>query len=171
MAEIYGHTFTSAFGPDPTGPVGATWAKGLSGLTGQDLARGLSACLRSGDTFPPTLPRFRMLCIGIPAVERVAHEIRSGERSAFTQMVLQRMDLHRYKAVDAKQAEQLLRSAYSLAVDARMAGEPLPEQVELLGHEPQEKTFTPASPETIAREMAKIEQILADAAKPQEPDQ
>lgn len=60
MAGIYGHRWTSSYGEsDEDG----TWAVGLSGLTGRDLARGLNDCMKREGEWPPTLPQFRRMCM------------------------------------------------------------------------------------------------------------
>ena len=58
MTRIYGHRWTSSFGETDDG----TWAKGLRGLSGEQIALGLSRCVVSGEAWPPTLPEFRALC-------------------------------------------------------------------------------------------------------------
>jgi hypothetical protein len=70
MAEVYGHRWTSQFGPAPArglSPVMATWARGLAGLAPADLARGLDRVTREGPDWPPPLPGFRELCAARPA--------------------------------------------------------------------------------------------------------
>ncbi len=70
MAKIYGHRWTASFGDSDDG----TWAKGLRGLTGEQIALGLSRCVERGEAWPPTLPEFRALCtpsladLGLPSV-------------------------------------------------------------------------------------------------------
>src|SRR5690606_24389157 len=70
MAEIYGHRFTSPFG-DSESHAARTWAKGLAGVTPQQLANGLEACIVSADPWPPTLPEFRARCLAIPSFAAV----------------------------------------------------------------------------------------------------
>lgn len=64
MSEIYGHRWVSSYGATPSD----TWARGLAGMTGEQLGRGLAACLKSGDEWPPTLPGFCKLCLTIPGI-------------------------------------------------------------------------------------------------------
>lgn len=64
MSEIYGHRWVSSYGAAPSD----TWARGLAGMTGEQLGRGLAACLKSGDEWPPTLPGFCKLCLTIPGI-------------------------------------------------------------------------------------------------------
>lgn len=59
MTEIYGHKWTSSFG-DSDGE--GTWAKGLADMSGEELKTGFVACVTSGDEWPPSLPKFRVMC-------------------------------------------------------------------------------------------------------------
>ena len=56
---MYGNKWVSAYGESDSG----TWAKGLAGITGQQLGQWVKACLYREDTWPPTLPEFRAMCI------------------------------------------------------------------------------------------------------------
>lgn len=60
MARMYGHKWVSAYGERDDG----TWASGLAELTLQQLATGVRGCLKRTDPWPPTLPEFRVLCVG-----------------------------------------------------------------------------------------------------------
>lgn len=40
------------------------WQKGLKGLSGKQIADGLSGCIESGKEWPPSLPEFRAMCLG-----------------------------------------------------------------------------------------------------------
>lgn len=66
---MYGHKFTSAFGESAVvdgelTDVASTWASGLRGVTGEQIAKGLHACCQRDDPWPPTLPEFRNACRG-----------------------------------------------------------------------------------------------------------
>lgn len=69
MAEIYGHRWTSNFGDSHNARV--TWQKGLADRTPGQIAEGLRACLDRPDSWPPTLPEFRALCL--PVTPEPAH--------------------------------------------------------------------------------------------------
>jgi hypothetical protein len=69
MSHLYGHKFTSAFGETAIAngdltEVAKTWASGLRGVTGEQIAKGLHAICARSDAWPPTLPEFRAACIG-----------------------------------------------------------------------------------------------------------
>lgn len=124
MAEVYGHRWTSSFGEDAGSGAGATWARGLGGLTRRHLAAGMSACIASADPWPPTLPEFRARCLGIPPVASVRLDV---ERvNPFSQLVWQHLDGYRYRQAPADQADRMLREAYELAREHVMRGGTLP---------------------------------------------
>lgn len=62
MTEIYGHRWLSSYGLTPND----SWRRGLAGITGQQIANGLSRMLEQGSDWPPTLPQFRALCVKDP---------------------------------------------------------------------------------------------------------
>ena len=69
MTHLYGHRFSAVFGERATRPDGSltdvaqTWAGGLRGITGAQLAAGLRTCIGSGTEWPPSLPAFRAMCL------------------------------------------------------------------------------------------------------------
>ncbi|HEY4529358.1 MAG TPA: hypothetical protein VIG97_03365 [Luteimonas sp.] len=125
MAEIYGHRWTAAYGDNPDQGAGATWAKGLAGLTAGQLAEGLKASIASADPWPPTLPDFRARCIGIPPLAAV--RLDPSMSSPFARLVWQHLDGYRYRQAPADLADRMLRDAYELAREHVMRGGALPE--------------------------------------------
>ncbi len=73
MTEVFGYRWASAYG---TSDQSGTWAKGLAGLTGDDLARGVRKVIELGMDWPPSMPEFRKLCLpseadlGLPEFEQ-----------------------------------------------------------------------------------------------------
>lgn len=67
MTKTYGHKFVSNYGLADDG----TWARGLAGITAEQLATGMARCIeqsaercRKGhEDWPPTLPEFRAMCL------------------------------------------------------------------------------------------------------------
>lgn len=129
MTECYGHRWTSAYGEDAGAGAGLTWAKGLAKLTPEQLARGITAAIASADPWPPTLPAFRSLCLGIPSLAAVKHELRHGKgiRSPFVRLVWDRIDGYLIARADADRADRMLAEAYQLAAEYVMLGGPMPE--------------------------------------------
>lgn len=75
MSEMFGHTWLRDQGDEPND----TWIRGLRDITAQQFGRGLTACRDSGSDFPPSLPKFRAMCLGetfdgTTAQERAAHK-------------------------------------------------------------------------------------------------
>jgi len=64
MTEIYGHRWTSSY----TREALDTWAKGLAGLSIEQIKRGVDACIAGALAWPPTLPEFRALCSTVPGL-------------------------------------------------------------------------------------------------------
>ncbi len=82
MTRIYGHRWTSSFGETDDG----TWAKGLRGLSGDQIALGLSRWVVGGEAWPPTFPEFRAPCIlaaedlGLPSRDAAYREAAMADR-------------------------------------------------------------------------------------------
>lgn len=159
MAAIYGHRWVSSYGADPAGVGGDTWAAGLAGLTGPQLADGLRAAVASSDPWPPTLPEFRAMCLGIPSLVSVRAEVNGkGDRTPFAMLVWQRLDSYQYRQVSAKDAERMLAGAYEDAREFVMRGGALPEVVGAVAHE--EKEVTPLTPEETKAKLARLQELL-----------
>lgn len=60
MAKIYGHKWVSSYGEADDG----SWGKGLAGITPEQIGVGLDQILKDGESWPPSLPEFRMMCEG-----------------------------------------------------------------------------------------------------------
>ena len=163
MAEIYGHRWVSSYGDDPSGSTGQTWAKGLAGLTGQQLAAGIAACIASAMDWPPTLPEFRRMCLGIPSLAAVRMQLQAGSPSPFARLVWQHIDSYRYRHAPADKADRMLAEAYAAASEHVMRGGELPaEPAAVL--EQQERRPQPASRDQVRGHLASICQLLEGAA-------
>jgi hypothetical protein len=165
MAEIYGHRWTASFGanPDSDGAAG-TWGKGLAGITPAQLADGLKACITSSDPWPPTLPEFRAMCLGIPSLVSVRAEINGkGDRTPFAMLVWQRLDSYQFRQVSAKDAERMLAGAYEDAREFVMRGGELPVIAAAVEHEAKEPE--PVTPEQAKANLAKLQAILYGGGK------
>ncbi len=157
MAEIYGFKWSSAYGENPNAGAAVTWAKGLAGLSGRQLADGLAACIASAEPWPPTLPQFRMMCLGIPPFDAVRAD--TGKQDGFTRLVWQYLDGHRYRLASADKADKLLLAAYSRAKEAVMRGAELPPAPEAhISHEVARPA--PATRDQVARHMDDIAREL-----------
>ena len=69
LTHLYGHKFSAVFGEraarrdESLTDVAQTWAGGLRGITGAQLAAGLRTCIASGTEWPRSLPAFRAMCM------------------------------------------------------------------------------------------------------------
>lgn len=157
MAQIYGTKWTSSYGDDPSKGAAQTWAKGLAGLSGEQLARGLSSCITCAEPWPPTLPEFRMHCVGIPALASVRADI--GKQDGFTRLVWQYLDGYRYRLASAELGDRLLREAYEQAKEVVMRGGELPPApAGEIEHE--QAPRVPATRDQVASHFAEIAQEL-----------
>lgn len=168
MTEIYGHKWTSAYGEDAEKGAGLTWAKGLMEVTPRQLAAGLSGAIASSDPWPPTLPEFRRLCLGIPSLGAVQFELRNnkGARSPFLCQVWTYVDGYLFARADQTRADRMLRDAYELAVEFVMRGGALPERPVGEIEAPKPEPHVPATSETAAENIAKIEALLRETQPP-----
>jgi hypothetical protein len=153
MAAIYGHRWTSAYGDDPKGMSGDTWGAGLHGMTGVQLARGLEACVASSDPWPPTLPEFRAMCLGIPSFPAVSMD--AAKVQPFTCLVWSHLDGHLSRMASADKASKMLRDAYEIAREHVMRGGELPDPS--AGEIEADKPTKPVIPETREERQARIE--------------
>lgn len=161
MAEVYGHRWTSAYGDDAGASAGQTWARGLCGLSRAQIGAGLKAALASAEEWPPTLPRFRAMCFGIPAFAAVRAEVnaRDSRRSPFAVLAWSKLDAQRYRMADSDKADRLLREAYDLATEFVIRGGALPEPaVEI--EAPKEEPHVPAPVECAQRNISAILGLL-----------
>jgi hypothetical protein len=164
MTEIYGHKWTSAYGEDAEKGAGHTWAKGLASITPRQIANGISSAISSSDSWPPTLPEFRKLCLGIPSFAAVQFELRTNKdaRSPFLRQVWSYVDSYMFARADQIKAERMLREAYELAVEFVMRGGPLPAPISAVIEAPKPEPHRPARPEVAAENIAKISELLRE---------
>lgn len=166
MLAMYGHTWASQYGDHASGVTAETWASALAGVTGPQIAQGLRACVAEGREFPPSAPRFRAMCMGIPSLARVKLEISDGEasRSPFTRMVWHHLDTYAYRHASAKDAARLVQDAYELASDRVMHGSPLPQ--EAAGAIEQREAPKPVIPPTREERLQHMQALLGGLYNP-----
>jgi hypothetical protein len=156
MVAIYGYRWVTAYGAAAENDAGAltlaaeTWRRGLAGVDESALGLGLDACIASADPWPPTLPAFRALCLGVPTFNAVAAELRTMPAlpSGFLRLVMGNLDLRRFRLAGADSADRLLRAAYETAREHVMRGGALP-PAPVAAIEVEPETLTPAKPETV----------------------
>ncbi len=163
---MFGHTWTSQYGPKPDGIGGDTWAAALSGISGEQLAHGLRETLLLASDFPPSAPRFRALCFGVPSLVSVRAEVmaRNVSRSPFCRVVWTHIDPFRFRQADAKSADAMVKEAYEAAREYVMRGGAMPEEPagEIGLDEP--APIKPASPDVVKSVAAKLREVLGETA-------
>lgn len=182
MAAIYQDRWTARMGDAPQYPAkdadgnphplagqmtvfGDTWAKGLAGLNGEQLAHGLEACIVRSTRYVPDLGEFRGLCLGIPSLTAVRNDLKRDalERMPFTRMVWRHIDSFAYRQADARDSERMLREAFAEATEAVMRGEPMPELPAGLleqGDSRRDKIKKQSSPDVARAALAEISAML-----------
>jgi len=162
MAEIYGHRWTSAYGDDPNQGAALTWAKGLERVSPAQLAHGLNTAITSADGWPPTLPEFRAMCLGVPTIAVVRYRmVNPGETiSPFMRQFWSYLNGAEYNSGDEYRCERAVKEAYELTSEHIMQGKALPEPAAAaLTHAKREKPVR-ASTETAHQHMAEIRKRL-----------
>lgn len=167
MLATYGHRWESAYGRHPEGVTAATWEAGLADIAAADIATAARNCLTFGDGWPPTLPEFRALCLGIPSFADVKYDLRRAHetRMPFTRMVYGFLDHWHYSRADIDKAERMLRDAYELARLDRLGGASLPETHQQLERAEQEPR-APRDPEVAKRAIAEIDALFGAIDEP-----
>lgn len=134
MTGIYGEKWPRAYGDSPQDddgeltPTGKTWAHGLAGMTGAQIGAGLEACMVSASPWVPTLPEFRAMCVGIPALSLIQLEFRDlAPRSPFGLAVWQLIDADRWRMGNGERRDHLITCAYELTREHVLRGGDLPE--------------------------------------------
>ena len=164
LAEVYGHRFVSSFGADWREGAGRTWAQGLAGLSSWQVAGGVEACIASSDPWPPTLPEFRGMCLGIPSLALVRHELHdsTATRTPFTALVWQGIDGYAFRLASRESADRMIRDAYELAREHVMRGGSLPEMPEAaIAHQPRKPV--PAAAEVAEAAIRTARELLSGA--------
>ena len=159
MASLYGHRWTSQYGVAFSGIAADTWASALSGITPQQIADGLRACVAEGDEWPPAAPRFRAMCLGIPSYATVKLEStrKSEHWSRFTRSVWLKVDSYAHRHASVRDADRMLKDAYDIACEEAMRGVALPEHpVALIEETKPAKVVLPDSREARARKLAAL---------------
>lgn len=184
MSAMFGHTWASQYGDEPNGSGGDTWAAALAGITPAQIAAGLRATLTVGSDWPPSAPRFRAMCLGVPSFPYVLRAVQTRDASvpfgakrksaqtdpnvsAFVRLTWSFIDTYRLRQVDADKAERMIRDAYELAREHVMSGGNLPEEPAGAIEAPKEPEHKPADPETAKQHMEHIAAMLHVAEEPQ----
>ncbi|WGZ33054.1 hypothetical protein O4444_05535 [Xylella fastidiosa subsp. pauca] len=169
MIALYGNTWVSAHGEsaqreDGTLTVdGETWQKVLVGLEASQFADGLAACITEGGEFPPSAPRFRSMCLGVPSLAAVRSHFTAGSTRGNTPFVAkcwEFIDPWSYCQSSRAEADRMLREAYEQARDFVMRGGVLPAVPVTLIEAQQPAASQPASPEVAHAALEEISSMF-----------
>jgi hypothetical protein len=166
MLALFGHTWASQFGTTPEGIAADTWGSALAGITPEQLAGGLRACVAEGREFPPSAGRFRAMCLGIPTLAAVKAELLTpaAPRSGFVLLVWRYVDAHAIRLADQRHADRMLADAYEVARDQVMRGASVPEaQAAITAEDPPPRKAP--TPEVAAAALAEARDLLGPAVE------
>lgn len=129
MTLTYGHAWVSMYGDRASGDAGKLWAETLSTLTVAQIKTGLEACARGGE-WPPSMPKFRLLAIGVPSLAQAKHDLRTGNTTPFSKVMWRFLDGFVYRQATYRDADRMAGEAYEMAVAALTGGETLPDELQ-----------------------------------------
>ena len=81
MAAVYGRTWTSQYAGETAKVAAAAWSEGLSELSDGHVEAGRHAVLKRGGDWPPSLPEFRRLCLGLGEAGAAIEAAMRGDRT------------------------------------------------------------------------------------------
>jgi len=170
MVSIYGHRWVTNFGDTAEHPdgsltdAGAVWSFGLAGLDAKQVDVGITSALMGAYRWPPTLPEFRALALGIPTLARVQlvinkPDLQTDEIAAFCRLMWRFLDAHRLARADIAKATRMIADAYDYALEYRMnLGELPPAPVAAITQQPERPVR--ASVETAEAHAKRIRELL-----------
>lgn len=182
MTDIYGYRWASVFGDSPERDVvensagaapltgaGSTWAEGLTGLSAQAIAAGVRRAVFSANGYPPTLPEFRAMCLGVPPLARVQLLLSRQDQAddpwlqGFVRLVLRNIDTWRLDQDDPKSFTFAVRDAYGLAREHVMSGGDVPPApVGYLGSRSKKREKPVPAPDHVVEEhLSQIRELLS----------
>lgn len=169
MTAFYGHAWVNVHGQSAQDEEGAltvageTWQKALVGLEASQFADGLAACIAEGGEFPPSAPRFRSMCLGVPSLAAVRSHFTAGTTRCNTPFVAkcwEFIDSWSYCQSSRAEADRMLREAYEQARDFVMRGGVLPEVPVALIEAQQPAAPQPASPDVAHAALEEISSMF-----------
>lgn len=130
-------------------------------MTPVQLGKGLEACITRADPWPPTLPEFRALCLGIPPIGQIRQELlRKAPPSRFGRAVWARIDGHAFRHASTFDADKLIKVAYDDVREAVMLGEELPPEPVAEVEPPKPVPPKPADPAKVRAHMEALAKHL-----------
>lgn len=117
MARVYGHRWTTHFGETDDG----TWLAGLRGIAPEHLAEGLRRVIARGDPWPPSLPEFRLVCLGIPKRSLAVTRALNGASTPLAERMRQVVGTWDLNHLSEKDLRARLGDAYDTLADEAVA--------------------------------------------------
>jgi hypothetical protein len=132
MSGIYGHKWVAQYGNEPDGISARVWNDGLDGLTLPQIANAVRYYKNTSVTavWPPSLPEFRSVALGVPTLAKVKHDLRTGTATPFIKILWRFIDGYRWKQASYEAADRMAAEAYELAVACLTGGEPMPDELQ-----------------------------------------
>lgn len=167
MIGMYGATWSRDMGVQPPadGPIRDEWENLVAEMTPDQIRCGFNEARMTGSDWPPTVPRFRAMCFGIPSLAAVQLELddkHDGERSPFARLAWGYVDRYKYRHASLEDCRKMVAEAFSMAREHVMRGGKLPEVVAVIAKdaEPPKPPPVPASRETAKAHLDQIRSIL-----------
>lgn len=132
MLGIFGHKWTLHYGDDPSGISARVWKDGLAGLNLKQIAEAIRHYKNASvtDSWPPSLPDFRRVAMGIPSLAKAKHDLRTGNTTPFSKVMWRFLDGFVYRQASYRDADRMAGEAYEMAVAALTGGEAMPDELQ-----------------------------------------
>ena len=120
MGAAYGHRWSQSYGDPDAAKLGMrVWGDELADLSDSHLDRGWTACMRSTDGWPPTLPEFRQLCLGLGSDgDAIAHALRMDRDHVIARHLIESVTSWDRNHLSGKDLEQRYRQGLDAARQA-----------------------------------------------------
>jgi hypothetical protein len=132
MSGVYGHKWVAQYGNQPDAISARVWNDGLDGLTLAQIATAVRYYKNQSvaDAWPPSLPEFRGVALGVPTLAKAKHDLRTGNATPFSKVMFRFLDGYVFKQASYKDADRMAAEAYELAVACVTGGEPMPDELQ-----------------------------------------
>jgi hypothetical protein len=126
MMAIYPYTWSGQFSNEQALLIAKQeWESVLAELTDLQIQKGLNACKKNGDEFPPCIPKFRKLCLPterelgiLPKEEAFQLFLNKDFSMLLLQETKQKIDMYLFRMSPVKEARAMFNSAYNACVDS-----------------------------------------------------
>lgn len=139
MTEAFGHRWSGAFHETPN----KTWTRALAELTNEQMARGVTKTIASAEDWPPSVGKFRDLCLGsyadhglLPAASawKAAGQGRLEVRGIY-HAITQVSTPYDFRRMPADKAQRLFEKAWAITLEHCREGRPLRQPPSPVSHD------------------------------------